>query len=107
MKERGCDQLFAGLKSLDDDNKALVFERGDCDLKKFAQLREEAGLPLSSGELLYITLYLFRSMNLLHQVGIYLCDMKPANVLVVMDHISAEKYHPILTDLGGASDRTS
>ena len=46
-------------------------------------------------------------MNLLHQVGIYLCDMKPANVLVVMDNISAEKYHPILTDLGGACDRTS
>ena len=42
MKERGCDQLFAGLKSFDDDNKALVFARGDCDLKKFAQLREEA-----------------------------------------------------------------
>ena len=46
-------------------------------------------------------------MNLLHQVGIYLCDMKPANVLVVMDNISAEKYHPILTDLGGACDRKS
>ena len=76
-------------------------------MKKFAQLREEAQIPLNSGELLYITLYLFRSMNLLHQVGIYLCDMKPANVLVVMDNISAEKYHPILTDLGGACDRTS
>ena len=42
MKERVCDQLFAGLQSFDDDNKALVFARGDCDLKKFAQLREEA-----------------------------------------------------------------
>ena len=39
VKQRGCDQLFAGLKSFDDDNKALVFARGDCDLKKFAQLR--------------------------------------------------------------------
>ena len=95
------------MQSFDDDNKALVFARGDCDLKKFAQLREEAGLPLTSGELLYITLYLFQSMNLLHQVGIYLCDLKPANILVVMDNISAEKYHPILTDLGGACDRRS
>ena len=30
--------------------------------------------------------------------------MKPANTLVVMDEITATKYHPIITDLGGAVD---
>ena len=30
--------------------------------------------------------------------------MKPANTLVLMDEHSATKYHPILTDLGGAVD---
>ena len=32
----------------------------------------------------------------------YLCDNKPPNTLVVMDSESAEKYHLITTDLGGA-----
>ena len=31
--------------------------------------------------------------------------MKPANTLVVMDEKTATKYHPIITDLGGAVDR--
>ena len=30
--------------------------------------------------------------------------MKPANTLVVMDEKTATKYHPIITDLGGAVD---
>ena len=34
-------------------------------------------------------------------------DTKPANILVLMDEVSAEKYHLILTDLGGACDKTS
>ena len=34
-------------------------------------------------------------------------DTKPANILAVMDEQSAEKYHLVLTDLGGACDKTS
>ena len=34
-------------------------------------------------------------------------DTKPANILVVMDEKSAKKYHLVLTDLGGACDKTS
>ena len=34
-------------------------------------------------------------------------DTRPANILVVTDEQSAEKYHLLLSDLGGACDKTS
>ena len=37
----------------------------------------------------------------------YLGDTKPANILVVMNEKSAEKYHIVLTDLGGGCDKTT
>ena len=37
----------------------------------------------------------------------FLGDTKPVNILVVMDEQSAKKYHIILTDLGGACDKTT
>ena len=34
-------------------------------------------------------------------------DTKPANILLLMDENSAKKYHLLLTDLGGACDKTT
>ena len=42
------------------------------------------------------------TMKELDEIEVYLCDNKLPNTLVVMDSESAEKYHLIITDLGGA-----
>ena len=41
-------------------------------------------------------------MKELDEIKVYLCDLKPSNVLLVMDDHSAEKYHLFLTDLGAS-----
>ena len=52
------------MKKEEHDNiKTLIFNRGDCDLKTFANLRSTIGNPLTPGELFYITLYLLNSMK--------------------------------------------
>ena len=90
------------LKHVIEEKKTLVFARGDCDLKKFTEIRQSAGTPLTTGEILYIAEYMISTMKELDEIEIYLCDNKPPNTLVVMDSESAEKYHLTITDLGGA-----
>ena len=64
MNEQGKGHLFMEMKKESHDNiKTLIFSRGDCDLKTFANLRSTIGNPLTSGELFYITLYLLNSMK--------------------------------------------
>ena len=102
INKKGKGHLLMKLKHAVEEKKVLVFERGDCDLKKFTEIRQLAATPLTTGEILYIAEYMINSMKELDEIDVYLCDNKPPNILVVMDSESAEKYHLTITDLGGA-----
>ena len=102
INKKGKGHRLMKLKHAVEEKKVLVFERGDCDLKTFAKLRQSAGSRLTTGEILYIAEYMISTMKELDEIEIYLCDNKPPNTLVVMDSESAEKYHLTITDLGGA-----
>ena len=102
INKKGKGHLLMKLKHVVDEKKTIVFERGDCDLKKFTVIRQSAGTPLTTGEILYIAKHMIRTMKELDEIDVYLCDNKPPNMLLVMDSQSAEKYHLKITDLGGA-----
>ena len=101
INKNGKGHLLMKLKHAIDEKKTLVFDRGDCDLKKFTELRQSTGTPLTTREFLYITDYIIKIMKELEEIEVYLCDNKPPNILLVMDSESAEKYHLTITDLGG------
>ena len=42
INKKGKGHLLMKLKHAIDEKKTLVFERGDCDLKKFTEIRQTA-----------------------------------------------------------------
>ena len=51
------------LKHFIEEKKTLVFDRGDCDLRKFTEIRQSTGTPLTTGEILYIAEYMINTMK--------------------------------------------
>ena len=63
INKNGKGHLLLKLKHAIDEKKTLAFERGDCDLKKFTEIRQSAGTPLTTGEILYIAEYMVNTMK--------------------------------------------
>ena len=83
----------------DDELNVLTLERGDCDLKKFVELRVEDGNPLTVNEILYIFSALLQHQQNLWEYGYAMCDMKEDNVLLQLAELGAG-YYVKLADLG-------
>ena len=63
INKKGKGHLLMKLKYAIDEKNTLAFERGDCDLKKFTELRQSAGTSLTTGEILYIAEYMVNTMK--------------------------------------------
>ena len=101
LQHHGCADLTLSLIDSDDQELILVFDRGVCDLRQFAEIRRDSGDPLDLEEIFLIAEYLATAMQRLGEIGVSLCDLKEMNVLVAFSN-EKQGYFPILTDLGAA-----
>ena len=90
----------------DDELQVLTIERGDCDLKKFVELRVKNDQPLTPNEIMYVFLALLTHQQKLWEYGYAMCDMKEENVLLKLGELGAG-YTVKLADMGGCWKRNS
>ncbi len=85
------ENIFLPIKSLNDTELYILMGRGEANLLEFVNIKSNCNDKLTTNELWYCFHRIAQMMKILSDIGVYLGDIKGANILVKHTLIDIQK----------------